>query len=73
MFFIQELEKLKDHFQQLSTLPASTRSSLLQHITGLMQEPAAVGALEIVVKSHTDVPGFYHDINRADNCRCFYL
>ncbi|XP_032413992.1 gasdermin Eb isoform X2 [Xiphophorus hellerii] len=45
----QELEKLKDNFQQLSTLPASTRSSLLQHITGLMQEPAAVGALQIML------------------------
>ncbi|XP_014892308.1 gasdermin Eb [Poecilia latipinna] len=42
----QELEKLKDHFQQLSTLPASTRSSLLRHITGLMQEPAAICALQ---------------------------
>ncbi|XP_008430744.1 gasdermin Eb isoform X2 [Poecilia reticulata] len=45
----QELEKLKDHFQQLSTLPASTRSSLLHHITGLMQEPAAVCALQNVL------------------------
>ncbi|XP_054903992.1 gasdermin Eb [Poeciliopsis prolifica] len=42
----QELEKLKDHFQQLSTLPASARSSLFQHITGLMKEPAAIGALQ---------------------------
>ncbi|KAM4735024.1 gasdermin Eb [Anableps anableps] len=42
----QELEKLKGHFQLLSALPASTKSSLLQHITELMQDPAAVGALQ---------------------------
>uniref|UniRef100_A0A3P9MVB4 Gasdermin Eb n=1 Tax=Poecilia reticulata TaxID=8081 RepID=A0A3P9MVB4_POERE len=65
----QELEKLKDHFQQLSTLPASTRSSLLHHITGLMQEPAAVCALQNVVQSHTDAPGFYRNIDTAGNCR----
>ncbi|XP_043973565.1 gasdermin Eb [Gambusia affinis] len=45
----QELENLKDHFQQLSTLPASTRSSLLQHITGLMQKPEAIAALQVML------------------------
>ncbi|KAK5617184.1 hypothetical protein CRENBAI_011139 [Crenichthys baileyi] len=42
----QELERLKHYFQLLSALPASTRSSLLQHITELMQDPAAIGALQ---------------------------
>ncbi|XP_038125417.1 gasdermin Eb [Cyprinodon tularosa] len=42
----QELQKLEDHFLLLSALPPSTRSSLLQHITELMQDPAAIGALQ---------------------------
>ncbi|XP_047216961.1 gasdermin Eb [Girardinichthys multiradiatus] len=42
----QELERLKHHFQLLSALPASTRSSLLQHVTELMQDPAAISALQ---------------------------
>ncbi|XP_037532929.1 gasdermin Eb [Nematolebias whitei] len=45
----QELEQLKDHFQLLSALPASTRSSLLQQISKHMQDPAAIGALQIVL------------------------
>ncbi|CAN9514302.1 unnamed protein product [Ophioblennius macclurei] len=42
----QELDHLRDHFQVLSGLPAATRSSLLQHVTKLMQDKAAVGALQ---------------------------
>ncbi|XP_012718094.2 gasdermin Eb [Fundulus heteroclitus] len=41
-----ELDRLKVHFQLLSALPASSRSSLLQHITELMPDPAAIGALQ---------------------------
>ncbi|MEQ2230159.1 hypothetical protein ILYODFUR_026384 [Ilyodon furcidens] len=37
---------MKHHFQLLSALPASTRSSLLQHITELMQDPATISALQ---------------------------
>lgn len=44
-----ELEQLKDHFQLLSALPASTRVSLLQQISELLQDPTAIGALQIVV------------------------
>ncbi|XP_069552246.1 gasdermin Eb [Brachyistius frenatus] len=46
----QELERLSDHFQALSALSASTRSSLLQHITKLMQDPAAFNALQNVLE-----------------------
>lgn len=43
---LKELEKLKDHFQLLSALPASTKSFLLQNITELMQNPVAIVALQ---------------------------
>lgn len=49
IFHILELEQLKDHFQLLSALPASTRSSLLQQTYEHMQDPAAISALQIVV------------------------
>lgn len=42
----QELEQLSDHFQLLSALPASTRSSLLQQITKVMEDQTAVSALQ---------------------------
>ncbi|XP_028326593.1 gasdermin Eb [Gouania willdenowi] len=45
----KELELLSDHFLQLSSLPSSIRSSLLQQITELMQDGAAVGALQHVL------------------------
>uniref|UniRef100_A0A3Q1G229 Gasdermin E n=1 Tax=Acanthochromis polyacanthus TaxID=80966 RepID=A0A3Q1G229_9TELE len=45
----QELEQLGDHFQLLSALPASTRLSLLEQITKLMQDQAAISALENVL------------------------
>ncbi|XP_008289283.1 gasdermin Eb [Stegastes partitus] len=45
----QELEKLSDNFQLLSALPESTRSSLLQQITKLMQDRAAISALQSVL------------------------
>ncbi|XP_072250515.1 gasdermin Eb [Leuresthes tenuis] len=48
-FLQQELGRLKDHFQLLSSLPASTKSSLLQQITDLMEHPAAVSALQNVL------------------------
>ncbi|XP_051812464.1 LOW QUALITY PROTEIN: gasdermin Eb [Acanthochromis polyacanthus] len=44
-----ELEQLGDHFQLLSALPASTRLSLLEQITKLMQDQAAISALENVL------------------------
>lgn len=45
----QELEQLRPNFQLLSALPASTRSSLLEQITKLMQDQAAIGALQNVL------------------------
>ncbi|KAJ3598080.1 hypothetical protein NHX12_001594 [Muraenolepis orangiensis] len=45
----QELHKLSSHFQLLSGLEASTRSSLLQHLTSAMKERGAVSLLESVL------------------------
>ncbi|KAM9353632.1 gasdermin Eb [Symphorus nematophorus] len=45
----QELERLSDHFQILSVLPANTRSSLLQHITKVMKDREAVSSLQSVL------------------------
>eukprot|EP00064_Thunnus_orientalis_P001758 superscaffoldBa00000121_g1761 len=41
-----KLEQLSDHFQLLSALPASTRSSLLEQITKVMEDQTAVSALQ---------------------------
>lgn len=46
----QELEKLSDHFQQLSALPAPTKSSLLQQITKVMEDTGAVSSLQNVLE-----------------------
>ncbi|XP_074509971.1 gasdermin Eb [Sebastes fasciatus] len=45
----QELERLSDHFQQLSALPATTRSSLLQQITNVMEDREAISTLQNVL------------------------
>ncbi|KAM9722650.1 gasdermin Eb [Menidia menidia] len=45
-FLQRELAHLKDHFQLLSSLPASIRSSLLRLITALMEDQAAISALQ---------------------------
>ncbi|XP_030012894.1 gasdermin Eb [Sphaeramia orbicularis] len=42
----QELEKLSHYFQLLSDLPASTKSSLLQQITKVIVDRAAITSLE---------------------------
>ncbi|AWO96723.1 putative non-syndromic hearing impairment protein 5-like [Scophthalmus maximus] len=42
----QDLEQLDDHFQLLSSLPDTTRSSLFQQFTKVMQDQAAVTALQ---------------------------
>ncbi|XP_071325065.1 gasdermin Eb [Trachinotus anak] len=42
----QDLEQLNGHFQLLSSLPVTTRSSLLQQFTNVMQDRAAVSALQ---------------------------
>ena len=49
IFLSAELEQLSDHFQLLSALPASTRSSLLQQITKVMEDRTAVCALQNLV------------------------
>ncbi|XP_028280814.1 gasdermin-E-like [Parambassis ranga] len=48
-YLAQDLELLSDHFELLSALPASTRTSLLQQITKLMQDRAAISALHDVL------------------------
>lgn len=42
----EELDRLSDHFNLLSALPATTRSSLLQHLTELMEHKEAVSSLQ---------------------------
>lgn len=46
---LAELERLSDHFQLLSALPATTKSSLLQNITKVMEAQSAVSSLQSVV------------------------
>lgn len=46
----QELEKVGDHFQQLSALPAPTKSSLLQQITKVMEDRGAISSLQNVLE-----------------------
>ncbi|XP_040020537.2 gasdermin Eb [Gasterosteus aculeatus] len=46
----QELEQLRDHFQLLSSLPATTRSSLLQQITQVMVDRLALASLQSVLE-----------------------
>ncbi|XP_051262766.1 gasdermin Eb [Dicentrarchus labrax] len=45
----QQLEELSEHFQLLSALPVSTRSSLLQQITKVMEDREAVSSLQNVL------------------------
>ncbi|XP_040899958.1 gasdermin Eb isoform X2 [Toxotes jaculatrix] len=45
----QDLEQLNDHFQLLSSLPVTTRSSLFQQFTEVMQDQTAVSALQNVL------------------------
>ncbi|XP_033983591.1 gasdermin Eb [Trematomus bernacchii] len=45
----QELEELSEHFQVLSDLPATTRSTLLLQITKVMSDPVAVSVLQNVL------------------------
>ncbi|XP_026149142.1 gasdermin Eb isoform X1 [Mastacembelus armatus] len=45
-----DLEQFNDHFQLLSSLPVTTRSSLLQQVTKVMQDPAAVSTLQDVLE-----------------------
>uniref|UniRef100_A0A1A8INJ4 Deafness, autosomal dominant 5 n=1 Tax=Nothobranchius kuhntae TaxID=321403 RepID=A0A1A8INJ4_NOTKU len=45
----QQLEDLRGHFQLLSALPPSTRSSLLQQISELMEQPGAIGGFQTVL------------------------
>ncbi|XP_073342240.1 gasdermin Eb [Pagrus major] len=45
----QELERLSDHFQLLSALPVTTKSSLLQNITKVMEDRSAVSSLQSVL------------------------
>ncbi|KAL6109119.1 gsdme [Pungitius sinensis] len=46
----QELEQLRDHFQVLASLPATTRSSLLQQITQVMADRRALASLQNVLE-----------------------
>ncbi|KAM8868926.1 gasdermin Eb isoform 2-T2 [Spinachia spinachia] len=46
----QELEQLRDHFQLLSSLPATTKRSLLQQITQVMADRRALASLQNVLE-----------------------
>lgn len=48
-FPVAELDPIKKHFQLLASLPATTRSALLQHVTKVMEDQGAVSSLESVV------------------------
>lgn len=45
----EELEQLSDHFQHLSALPVTTRSSLLQQITKVMEDRGSISSLQNVL------------------------
>lgn len=49
LFLLAELELVDKHFQLFAALPPATRSSLLQHITKVMEDQEAVSSLESVV------------------------
>lgn len=51
----QELEDLRSHFQFLSSLPATIRYSLLQHLTEVMKNKEAIDSLLHVLEQ------MYHD------------
>ncbi|KAK2910321.1 gasdermin Eb [Channa argus] len=46
----QDLEQLNDHFQLLSALPVTIRSSLLQQFTNVLQDEGAISALQNVLE-----------------------
>ncbi|XP_070768101.1 gasdermin Eb [Enoplosus armatus] len=45
----EELAQLRDNFQLLSALPVTTRSSLLQQITKVMEDRGAISSLQCVL------------------------
>ncbi|XP_077577484.1 gasdermin-E-like [Stigmatopora nigra] len=45
----QELKDLSDHFQLLSALPASSKASLFKIVTDVLEDRAALGALQSVL------------------------
>ncbi|KAK5892462.1 hypothetical protein CesoFtcFv8_012838 [Champsocephalus esox] len=47
----QELEELSEHFQVLSDLPATARSTLFLQITKVMSDPGAVSVLQDVLEN----------------------
>lgn len=47
--FTAELEPIRKNFQLLASLPSTTRSALLQHITKVMENQGAVSSLENAV------------------------
>lgn len=47
---LTELDQLSDHFNILSALPATARSSLLQHLTKVMEHKEAVSSLQYAVR-----------------------
>lgn len=49
LFPLTELDLVNKHFQCLSSLPVETRSSLLQQITKVMEDRAAISSLQSVV------------------------
>ncbi|XP_044063397.1 gasdermin Eb [Siniperca chuatsi] len=64
----EELEQLSDHFQLLSALPVTTRSSLLQQITKVMEDRGAVSSLQNVLDQMClDKPPALGDVTTTDS------
>ncbi|XP_061771803.1 gasdermin Eb [Nerophis ophidion] len=65
----KEVDRLCGHFQLLSSLPASTKSSLLQHITAVLEDRTALSGLQSALDQllldtspdMADVPAAYKD------------
>lgn len=60
-FLRQELEQMNDHFQVLAALPSQAKSSLLQQITEVISDCAALSSLQNTLDqiclNEDDVPG----------------
>lgn len=64
-----EMELLGKHFHLLSALPPRTRSSLLQQLSEVLEEPGAVGSLHRAVSG---AEGSVVTINSANLNRCSF-
>nr|XP_046255578.1 gasdermin Eb [Scatophagus argus]XP_046255579.1 gasdermin Eb [Scatophagus argus] len=64
----QVLDQLRDHFHLLSALPVTTRSSLLQQITKIMEDRGAVASLQSVLEQkHLDMKPGLDDVAATES------